>query len=130
MCSTGPPPQGIRHCRPVTNPATAECRLSGCTHDSSRWIAYFNSDRLDGRDRYTHDFKYFGNQKSAGVKSGYRGGHENLQRLLMVLSFPNVCIKNSLTGLALRLVAPFYINVTVESAFFHAKMEKPFRPEA
>ncbi|GFY27534.1 hypothetical protein TNCV_2071531 [Trichonephila clavipes] len=32
-----------------------------------------NSDRLDGPDRYTRDFKYPHNQKSAGVKSGDRG---------------------------------------------------------
>ncbi|GFU48224.1 hypothetical protein NPIL_518591 [Nephila pilipes] len=47
-CSTCPPPQGITHCRCVTNPATAECRMSGCIHNSSRWIAYFNW--MDGID--------------------------------------------------------------------------------
>ncbi|GFX35795.1 hypothetical protein TNCV_745881 [Trichonephila clavipes] len=39
-----------------------------------------NSDRLDRPDRYTRDFKYPHNQKSAGVKSGDRGGHGYLQR--------------------------------------------------
>ncbi|GFT62739.1 hypothetical protein NPIL_446591 [Nephila pilipes] len=52
MCSPYPPPQGITHCRPVTNRSTAECRMSGCIHDCSRQIASFNSDRLEGRDRY------------------------------------------------------------------------------
>ncbi|GFW96951.1 hypothetical protein TNCV_4801641 [Trichonephila clavipes] len=60
----------------------------------------FSSDRLDGPDRYTRDFKYHHNQKSAGVKSGDRGGHGYLQHLLTILSSPNVCIRNALTGLA------------------------------
>ncbi|GFU14921.1 hypothetical protein TNCV_191701 [Trichonephila clavipes] len=47
--------------------------MSGCMEDTSLWIAY--SDRIDGPDRYTRDFKYPHNQKSAGVKSGDRGGH-------------------------------------------------------
>ncbi|GFU78156.1 hypothetical protein TNCV_1716101 [Trichonephila clavipes] len=38
-------------------------------------IASFSSDRLDGPDRYTRDFKYPLNQKCAGVKSGDRGGY-------------------------------------------------------
>ncbi|GFV58547.1 uncharacterized protein TNCV_2915361 [Trichonephila clavipes] len=50
--------------------------------DTSQRIASFSSDRLDGPDRYTRDFKYPHNQKSAGVKSGDRGDHEYLQRLL------------------------------------------------
>ncbi|GFU58110.1 hypothetical protein NPIL_295771 [Nephila pilipes] len=70
MCSICPPPQGITHCRRVTNPETAECRLSGCIHDSSRRIASFNSYRLDRRDRYTRDF-----QQSTGVRSENRGGY-------------------------------------------------------
>ncbi|GFU53892.1 KRAB-A domain-containing protein 2 [Trichonephila clavipes] len=57
------------------------------------------SDRLYGPDRYTRDFKYPHNQKSAGVKSGDRGGHGYLQRLLTILSSPNVCIRNALTGI-------------------------------
>ncbi|GFY19951.1 hypothetical protein TNCV_2146441 [Trichonephila clavipes] len=60
----------------------------------------FSSDRLDGPDRYTRDFKYPHNQKSAGVKSGDRGGHGYMQCLLTILSSPNVCIRNALTGLA------------------------------
>ncbi|GFV60173.1 uncharacterized protein TNCV_2444621 [Trichonephila clavipes] len=43
------------------------------------WIASFSSDRLDVPDRYTRDFKYPQNQKSACVKSGDRGGHGYLQ---------------------------------------------------
>ncbi|GFS53198.1 hypothetical protein TNCV_3363751 [Trichonephila clavipes] len=58
-----------RHFRRVTNPATAECNMSGCMEDTSLWIASFSSDRLDGPDRYTRDFKYPHNQKTAGVKS-------------------------------------------------------------
>ncbi|GFW74156.1 hypothetical protein TNCV_4177011 [Trichonephila clavipes] len=68
-------PQGRRHSRRVTHPATAECNMSGCMEDTSLRIASFSSDRLDGPDRYTRDFKYPHNQKSAGVKSGDRGGH-------------------------------------------------------
>ncbi|GFV89291.1 uncharacterized protein TNCV_4151121 [Trichonephila clavipes] len=49
--------------------------MSGCMEDTSLRIASFSSDRLDGPDRYTRDFKYPHNQKSAGVKSGNRGGH-------------------------------------------------------
>ncbi|GFS79301.1 hypothetical protein TNCV_4409541 [Trichonephila clavipes] len=37
--------------------------------DTSLRIASFSSDRLDGPDRYTRDFKYPYNQKSVGVKS-------------------------------------------------------------
>ncbi|GFW10852.1 hypothetical protein TNCV_4919711 [Trichonephila clavipes] len=65
--------RGKRHSRRVTNPATAECNMSGCMEDISLWIASFSSDRLDGPVRYTRDFKYPHNQKSAGVKSGDRG---------------------------------------------------------
>ncbi|GFW34371.1 hypothetical protein TNCV_220971 [Trichonephila clavipes] len=61
-------------------------------------IASFSSDRLDGPDRYTRDFKYPHNQKSAGVKSRDRGGHGYLQRLLTILCSPNVCIRNALKG--------------------------------
>ncbi|GFX98916.1 hypothetical protein TNCV_1504921 [Trichonephila clavipes] len=64
-----------------------------CVEDTS----LRRSDRLDGPDRYTRDFKYPHNQKSAGAKSG---GHGYLQRLLTILSSPNVCIRNVLTGLA------------------------------
>ncbi|GFW27167.1 general transcription factor II-I repeat domain-containing protein 2A [Trichonephila clavipes] len=61
--------RGRRHSRRVTNPATAECNMSGCMEDTSLWIASFSFDRLDGPDRYTRDYKYPHNQKSAGVKS-------------------------------------------------------------
>ncbi|GFV43308.1 hypothetical protein TNCV_10061 [Trichonephila clavipes] len=74
--------------------------MSGCMEDTSLWIASFSSDRLNGPDRYTRDFKYPHNQKSAGDKSGDRGGHGYLQCLLMIMSSPNVCIRNALTGLA------------------------------
>ncbi|GFY26735.1 hypothetical protein TNCV_4374811 [Trichonephila clavipes] len=70
ICSTWPPPQGRRHSRRVTNPATAECNMSGCMEDTSLRIASFSSGRLDGPDRYTRDFKYPPNQKSSDVKSG------------------------------------------------------------
>ncbi|GFV19338.1 hypothetical protein TNCV_4240661 [Trichonephila clavipes] len=61
---------GEKHSRRVTNSATAECNMSGMYGgDTSLWIASFSSDRLDGPDRYTRDFKYPHNQKSAGVKS-------------------------------------------------------------
>ncbi|GFX17600.1 hypothetical protein TNCV_3412001 [Trichonephila clavipes] len=63
-----------------------ECNTSGCMEDTSLRIASFSSDRLDGPDKYTRDFKYPHNQKSAGVKSGNRGGHGYLQRLLTILS--------------------------------------------
>ncbi|GFU85555.1 hypothetical protein TNCV_761751 [Trichonephila clavipes] len=42
-------------------------------------IASFSSDRFDGPDRYTRDFKYSHKQKSADVKSGDQGGHGYLQ---------------------------------------------------
>ncbi|GFW64342.1 uncharacterized protein TNCV_273661 [Trichonephila clavipes] len=77
-----------------------EFNMSGCTEDTSLRIASFSSDRLDGPDRFTRDFKYPHNQKSAGVKSGDRGVHGYLQCLLKILSSPNVCIRNALTGLA------------------------------
>ncbi|GFW35409.1 hypothetical protein TNCV_2612081 [Trichonephila clavipes] len=64
---------GRRHSRRVTNPATAECNMSGCMEDTSLRIAYFSSNRLHGPDRYTRDFKYPHSQKSAGIKSGDRG---------------------------------------------------------
>ncbi|GFU01644.1 hypothetical protein TNCV_1521851 [Trichonephila clavipes] len=69
--------------------------MSGCMEDASLRIASFSSDRLDGSDRYTREFKYPHNQKSAGVKSGDRGGDGYLQRLLTILSSPNVCIRNA-----------------------------------
>ncbi|GFW72229.1 hypothetical protein TNCV_702661 [Trichonephila clavipes] len=100
ICSTWPPPQGRRHSRRVTNPATAECSMSGYMEDTSLRITSFSSDRLDEPDRYTRDFKYPHNQKSAGVKSRDRGGHGYLQSLLTILSSPNVCIMNALTVLA------------------------------
>ncbi|GFT10626.1 uncharacterized protein TNCV_1943611 [Trichonephila clavipes] len=62
--------------------------MSGCLEDTFLRIASFSSDRLDGPDRYTRDFKYPHNQKSAGVKSGDRGGHEYLQCLLTILFSP------------------------------------------
>ncbi|GFS95244.1 hypothetical protein TNCV_2630741 [Trichonephila clavipes] len=74
--------------------------MSGCMEDTSLRIAFFSSGRLDGPDRYTRDFKYPHYQKSAGVKSGDRGGHGYLQRLLTIMSSTNVCIRNVLTGLA------------------------------
>ncbi|GFW51278.1 hypothetical protein TNCV_3254071 [Trichonephila clavipes] len=74
--------------------------MSGCMEDTSLRIASFSSDRLDGPDRYTRDFKYPHNQKSAGVKSGARGGHGYQQCLLTVMHSPNVCMRNALTGLA------------------------------
>ncbi|GFX33110.1 hypothetical protein TNCV_5042781 [Trichonephila clavipes] len=58
----------------------------------------FSSDKLDGPDRYTR--KISPQPEVAGVKSGDRGSHGYLQRLLMILSSPNVCIRNTLTGLA------------------------------
>ncbi|GFV92523.1 hypothetical protein TNCV_1744281 [Trichonephila clavipes] len=92
------PPQG-KTFRRVTNPATVECNMSGCMEDTSLRIASFSSNRFDGPDRYTRDFKYPHNQKSAGVKSGDRGSHVYLQHLLTILSSPNVSIRNALTGL-------------------------------
>ncbi|GFS49086.1 hypothetical protein NPIL_684701, partial [Nephila pilipes] len=76
MYSTCPPPQRITHWRRATNPATAECRMSGCIHDSSRWIAFFNSDRLDGRDRYSRDFNHALSPESADVRSGDKNAME------------------------------------------------------
>ncbi|GFU24822.1 hypothetical protein NPIL_571481 [Nephila pilipes] len=66
------PPQEITHCRRVRNPATTECRMSGCIHHSSWRIASLKSDRLDGRDLYTQDFKYPHSPKFSGVRSGDR----------------------------------------------------------
>ncbi|GFV04319.1 hypothetical protein TNCV_919401 [Trichonephila clavipes] len=74
--------------------------MSGCMEDTSLRIACFTSYRLDGPNRYTRDFKYPHNQKSAGVKSGDQGVHGYMQRLLTILSSPNVCVRNALTGLA------------------------------
>ncbi|GFW44921.1 transposable element Tcb1 transposase [Trichonephila clavipes] len=54
----------------------------------------------DGRDRYTWHFKYPHCQKSAVVRCGDQGDDGNLQRLLMTLSSPIVCIKTSLTVVA------------------------------
>ncbi|GFV06878.1 uncharacterized protein TNCV_2261791 [Trichonephila clavipes] len=62
--------------------------MSGCMEDTSLQIASFSSDRLDEPDRYTRDFKHPYNHKSAGVKSGNRGGHGYQQRLLTILSSP------------------------------------------
>ncbi|GFW44988.1 hypothetical protein TNCV_4513021 [Trichonephila clavipes] len=78
----------------------AECNMSGCMEDTSLRIPSFSSDKLDGSDRYTRYFKYPHNQKSAGVKTGDRGVHGYLQRLLTILSSPNIYIRNVLTGLA------------------------------
>ncbi|GFX36227.1 uncharacterized protein TNCV_2065651 [Trichonephila clavipes] len=87
--------------------------MSGCMEDTL-WITSFSSDRLDKPDRYTRDFKYPHNQKSAGVKSRDQGGHGYLQRLITILSSPNFCIRNALTGLVVLLVAPSCMNVTFE----------------
>ncbi|GFS45147.1 hypothetical protein NPIL_516601 [Nephila pilipes] len=57
MCSICLPPQGITHCRRVSNPAKTECRMTGCMRDSSRQIASFNFVRLNRRDLFTRDFK-------------------------------------------------------------------------
>ncbi|GFV17470.1 hypothetical protein TNCV_4323361 [Trichonephila clavipes] len=65
---------GRRYSRRVTNPATAECNMSGCMEDTSR-IASFSSDRLNGPDRYARYFKYPHYRSPDGVKSGDRGGH-------------------------------------------------------
>ncbi|GFV45810.1 hypothetical protein TNCV_2321701 [Trichonephila clavipes] len=70
------------------------------TSDPLHPVMRLGSDKLDGPDRYTRDFKYPHNQKSTGVKSGDRGGHGYLQRLLTILSSPNICIRNALIGLA------------------------------
>ena len=127
MCSTRPPPHGITHCRCVTNQATAECRIFGSIQDSSRRIVSFSSNKLDGWDRYTRDFKYPHSQKSIGVRSEDRGGHENLQHLLMFLSFSKVYIKNSLIGLTVeQLVVQSCINVTISNASFSRKHETTF----
>ncbi|GFR12235.1 hypothetical protein TNCT_383991 [Trichonephila clavata] len=48
----------------------------------------------------------------------------------MISSPSYVCIKNTWTGLTVRLVAPSCINVTVESDLFQANMEQPFHAEA
>ncbi|GFU04583.1 hypothetical protein NPIL_335431 [Nephila pilipes] len=82
--------------------------MSGLLHDSSRWITSFNSNRLVGLDRYTWDFKYRYSPKSAGVRYEDRGGHGNLQRLLMILYNPtksNVPAK-MFCQLATRIVLP------------------------
>ncbi|GFS67723.1 hypothetical protein TNCV_4363921 [Trichonephila clavipes] len=44
MCSTYPSHQEMTHSKRAANSATAKCRMSACIHDSSRWIASFNSD--------------------------------------------------------------------------------------
>ena len=130
MCSTFRPPHQVTHCRRVTNPVTAECRISGSIHDSSRRIISFNFDRLNGRDRCTREFKYPNSQKFTGVRSGDQGGHENLQRFLRILSSPKFCIKNSLTGLAMWLVAPSCKDVTIASALFSRKHRTTFHAKA
>ncbi|GBL73495.1 hypothetical protein AVEN_142661-1 [Araneus ventricosus] len=68
--------------------ASRKSSRSGCIHDTSWQITSFSSDRLDGPDQYNWDLKYPHNQKSASVKSEDRGGHGNLQFLIMILSFP------------------------------------------
>ncbi|GFU93172.1 hypothetical protein TNCV_1465541 [Trichonephila clavipes] len=65
--------------------------------DTSLRIASFSSDRLDGPDKYTRDFKYPHNHKSAGVKSETEEAMGYLQRLLTILSSPKR-IRNVLTG--------------------------------
>ncbi|GFV00650.1 hypothetical protein TNCV_4752871 [Trichonephila clavipes] len=64
-------PQERRHSRRMTNPATAECNMSGCKEDTSLWIAYFSSDRLDGPRLDTREISKIRTKKSAGVKSIY-----------------------------------------------------------
>lgn len=56
------------------------------------------SDILDGPE--TRDFKYSHNQMSADVKSGDRGGHGNLQPLLIFLPFTNVYIRKAFARVA------------------------------
>lgn len=48
------------------------------------------------------------------AKSSDRRDHGNLQLLLMIFSSRTVCFMNALTGVALSLGAPSYINVSVE----------------
>ncbi|GFW75119.1 hypothetical protein TNCV_448241 [Trichonephila clavipes] len=74
---------------------TSDKSSNGRVQHVPLWIVSFSSDRLDGPDRYTRDFKYPHNQKSAGVKSGDRGGQ--VQCLLTIFS-PNVCIRNALNS--------------------------------
>ncbi|GFV27135.1 hypothetical protein TNCV_3907441 [Trichonephila clavipes] len=85
ICSTWPPPQGktFQTSDKSSNGRVQHVRMYG---GYFLRIASFSSDRLDGPDRYTRDFKYPHNQKFAGVKSGDRGGHGYLQRLLTILS--------------------------------------------
>ena len=111
----------MTHCRRLTNPSTSKCNNSFCMHATFRRISSFNSDKLDGWDRYTSDFKYSQSQKSVSVLSGILGGRGNFQPLLINLFFPNVCIKNSFTGVAVWPVAISCINITVKITSFSSK---------
>lgn len=86
MCSAGPPPHVIMHCRRVINPWTTECCKSRCTcdtHPNSQQIVVFNVNKLDGLNRYIRNSEYPYNQTFVGVKSGEKRGHAN------ALSFSN-----------------------------------------
>lgn len=52
----------------------------------------------------------------AYIQGGDLGGNRNLQRLLMILYFPNICIRNDLIGVVVWHLAPSRTDVTVESA--------------
>lgn len=76
-----------------------------------------STDLMDLID--TPDLKYPYNQKSTGDKSGDRGSYGNLKPLLVILSPPNVCIRNALTG----VTTASCINVKVEYVSLSRKDE-------
>ncbi|GBL82382.1 hypothetical protein AVEN_252534-1 [Araneus ventricosus] len=83
-----------------------------------RRMVSFSSTRVVGEPRYTRDFKYPHNQKSAGVKSGDREGHLNLQPQLITPFSVKVCNRNVLTSRAKWGGAPSYMKVTTGNMSF------------
>ncbi|GBN75813.1 hypothetical protein AVEN_148829-1 [Araneus ventricosus] len=86
--------------RRVTTPIAAECSMSSPMPPTVRRMASFSSTKVVGEPLYTRDFKYPHNQKSAGVKSGDREGHLNLQFRLITRCSVKGSNRNVLTSRA------------------------------
>ena len=108
----------LQVCHKSSNDRVQDVRLYAWQLSANRIFQFRQIGWTGSIDR---DIKYPHSQKSTGVRSGDRRSHENLQRLLIILSFPKVCIKNSLNVLAVWLVAPSCINITISSASFSRK---------
>ncbi|GFW79222.1 hypothetical protein TNCV_2476291 [Trichonephila clavipes] len=86
---------GRRHSRRVTNSATAECNTSGCM-EILLCGSHLQFRRLDGPIN-TRDFKIL-TTRSLPVLNLETEEAMYLQRLLTILSAPNVRIRKKLTG--------------------------------